>query len=392
MPAAAGNGAAPSGRMPYARLSGYYFFHFAALGALVPFWGPYLLERGFAPAAIGVLMAILMGTKIVAPNVWGALADRAGERMPIVRLGALLALLCLVPVFWAQGFWTMALVMTAFSFFWNAPLPLMEAVTFNHLGERVNRYASVRVWGSVGFIIAVLLLGWWQEQAGSGVVPVAVLALFFGVWLSCLVIPDRGHAHANHLPLSLRRLVARPEILAFLIACLLMQASHGAYYAFYSIHLEAHGYSDTAVGALWALGVGIEVLVFINMHRLLERFGARRMLLASLALAVLRWLLIGAFVELVSVQLVAQALHAATFGAFHASAIHLAHHYFPGVTQARGQALYNSVSFGVGGAMGSLIAGSLWSGAGAMVTFAVASGLAGLGFVAALRVDRDGRY
>jgi MFS transporter, PPP family, 3-phenylpropionic acid transporter len=378
--------------MPYARLSGYYFFHFAAMGALVPYWGPYLLERGFAPAAIGVLMAILMGTKIVAPNLWGALADRAGERMPVVRLGALLAVLALVPVFWAEGFWAMALVITAFSFFWNAPLPLMEAVTFNHLGSRVNRYASVRVWGSIGFIVTVLLVGWWQSSAGSAVVPVSVLVLFVGVWLSCLLIPDRGHAPAEHAELRLRAVLARPEILAFLAACLLMQASHGAYYAFYSIHLEAHGYGRTAVGALWALGVGIEVLVFINMHRLLPRFSARRMLLTSLLLAVLRWLLIGAFVDIVAVQLLAQSLHAATFGAFHASAIHLAHHYFPGPTQGRGQALYNSVSFGVGGAVGSLIAGSLWASAGAMATFAAASGLAALGFVAALRVDRARRY
>ncbi|MGD9409418.1 MAG: MFS transporter [Thiohalocapsa sp.] len=378
--------------MPYARLSSYYFFHFGALGALVPYWGPYLLERGFAPAAIGVLMAILMGTKIVAPNVWGVLADRAGERMPVVRVGALLAMLTMVPVFWADGFWTMALVMAAFSFFWNAPLPLVEAVTFNHLGARVSRYASVRVWGSIGFIVTVLLLGWWQDWAGSSVVPAAVLVLFIGVWLTCLVIPDRGHAEALQAHLSLRALLARREILAFLAACALMQASHGAYYAFYSIHLESHGYGDTAIGALWALGVGIEVLVFINMHRLLTRFGARRLLLASLLLAVVRWLLIGAFVELVAVQLIAQSLHAATFGAFHAAAIHLAHHYFPGSTQGRGQALYNSVSFGVGGAVGSLIAGSLWSGAGATVTFAVASGLAGLGFIAALGVDRHGRW
>jgi len=268
----------------------------------------------------------------------------------------------------------------------------MEAVTFNHLGTRVNRYASVRVWGSIGFIVTVLLVGWWQSSAGSAVVPMAVLVLFVGVWLSCLLIPDRGQPPTEHAQLRLRQVLARPEILAFLAACLLMQASHGAYYAFYSIHLEAHGYGRTAVGALWALGVGIEVVVFINMHRLLPRFSARRMLLTSLLLAVLRWLLIGAFVDIVAVQLLAQSLHAATFGAFHASAIHLAHHYFPGPTQGRGQALYNSVSFGVGGAVGSLIAGSLWASAGAMATFAAASGLAALGFVAALRVDRARRY
>ena len=379
--------------MPYARLSSYYFFHFAALGALVPFWGPYLLERGFQPAAIGVLMAILMGTKIIAPNVWGLLADRAGQRMPIVRLGAALAVVCFVGVFWAEGFWSMALVMTVFSFFWNAPLPLMESVTFNHLGARANRYASVRVWGSVGFIISVTLIGWWQDRAGSSIIPITVLVLFIGVWLSCLFVPDRGHADGHDAHLSLRSLVRRPEILFFLGACLLMQASHGAYYAFYSIYLEAHGYGSTAIGALWAFGVAIEVIVFLGMHRLLERFGARRMLLLSLSLAVLRWLLIGLFIELVAVQIVAQSLHAFSFGAFHASAIHLAHHYFPGPTQGRGQALYNSVSFGVGGAVGSLISGLLWSSAGPTTTFVAASLMAGLGWVTAYGfVDRARRY
>jgi PPP family 3-phenylpropionic acid transporter len=161
-----------------------------------------------------------------------------------------------------------------------------------------------------------------------------------------------------------------------------MQASHGAYYAFYSIHLEAHGYTQTAVGALWALGVAIEVLVFLGMHRLLERFGARRLMLASLALAALRWLLIGLLVEVVAVQLLAQALHAASFGVFHAAAIHLTHHYFRGPAQGRGQALYNSLSFGLGGALGSLVSGALWEPAGAAAVFSTAAGFAAMGFAA----------
>jgi PPP family 3-phenylpropionic acid transporter len=303
--------------------------------------------------------------------------------MPIVRLGALLALLGFVAVFWADGFWLMALTMAVWSFFWNGPLPLMEAVTFNHLGTRANRYAQVRVWGSIGFILTVLLVGWWQQRAGSGVVPVAVLMLFVGILLSVLLVPDRPHAHPASEPLALRTLLRRRAVLLFLLACLLMQASHGAYYAFYSILLEASGYSDPAVGALWAFGVLIEVLVFLRMHWLLERFTAHGLILASLALAVARWLMIGFFIEVLALQIVAQALHAATFGVFHAAAIHLTHHYFPGPTQGRGQAAYNSVSFGVGGAIGSLISGLLWSSAGSAWTFSTAAGFAALGFGAA---------
>jgi PPP family 3-phenylpropionic acid transporter len=379
--------------MPYWRLSAFYFFYFASLGALVPFWGLYLQDRGFTPLAIGQLMGILLGTKIIAPNVWGWIADRRGSRMPLVRLASLVSALAFGGIFAVHGFWGIACVMTLFTFFWNASLPQVEAVTFNHLGTRIRRYATIRLWGSIGFIVTVSLLGLLLDRAGTGVVPQVVLALYAGIWISSLFIPDSPGSHAGQPGESVLRLLQRREVIAFLVTCFLMQAGHGAYYAFYSIHLTAAGYSSSAVGALWALGVAAEVLVFLRMHRLLERLGTRRLLLTSLALAALRWLLIGNFVDLLAVQVLAQVLHAATFGIFHASAIHLAHHYFPGRTQGRGQALYNSVSFGAGGAVGSLTSGVLWSGAGASVTFGVSAVAAALAWLVAwLLVDRDRRF
>jgi PPP family 3-phenylpropionic acid transporter len=232
------------------------------------------------------------------------------------------------------------------------------------------------------------------EHKGTDAVPQVVLALYIGIWLSSLAISERpARPIASREDASVLGLIRRPEIAAFLACCFLMQASHGAYYAFYSIHLTTAGYTTAWVGALWAWGVVVEVLVFLQMHRLLERFGARAVLLASLALAVLRWLLIGAFVDDLGIQIFAQSLHAATFGAFHASAIHLAHHYFTGRTQGRGQALYNSLGFGAGGAVGSLSSGVLWSSAGALATFGLSAVAAGLGWIMAWRwVDRGRRF
>lgn len=419
--------------MPYFRLSGFYFFHFGSLAALAPFWGPYLLERGFAATGIGALMAILMGSKLLAPNLFGLAADRSGRRMPLVQVGSLLAPLFFTGVFVAEGFWLMAVVMAIFTSFWNATLPLMEAVTFNHLGTQVSRYASVRIWGSIGFILVVAGLGWWQQQAGTAVVPVAVLTMYLGMFVASLTIPDRNPlAFARGAPVappaaddpaalgapvptpaptpapgepvgptaeeptrdqSLRAILRRPEVLLFLLTCVLMQGSHGAYYAFYSIHLEAQDFSSGAVGQLWALGVVCEVLLFLRMRWLLERVGARRLVLASLALAVLRWILIGQWADDLALIIAAQVLHAFTFGAFHATAIHLTHHYFPGRAQGRGQALYNSLSFGVGGASGSLLSGFLWDRVGASTSFLVAAGIAGLGLlIAFIGVDRARRY
>jgi len=237
----------------------------------------------------------------------------------------------------------------------------------------------------------VAALGLQLERAPLGVVPLWVAALFAVLWVSTLLIPDSPPAGQADPGPSLRGLLARVEVQAFMAACFLMQLSHGVYYAFYSIHLRAAGYSSTAVGSLWSLGVIAEVLVFLVMHRLLTGLGARQVLLWSLGLAAFRWLLIGAFVDLVWVQVLAQTLHAATFGTFHAAAIHLVHHYFPGRTQGRGQALYNSLSFGAGGAMGSLMGGVLWDGLGPLVTFALGALAALLGLAILWRwVDREG--
>ena len=378
-----------AGPLPYWRLSGFYFFYFASLGALVPFWGPYLQSCGFDATRIGELMAVLMATKIVAPNIWGWIADHSGRRIRIVRIASLLSAMVFTGVFYAEGFWAVALVMALFSFFWNASLPQFEAVTINHLGEQTEYYSRVRLWGSIGFIASVAGLGATLDRYGMSLVPQVVLLLYVGIWLVSLSVPERIDGPHAHDQGSLLEVLRQPRIMAFLVTCFLMQAGHGAYYAFYSLYLEKFGYSNSMTGALWALGVVAEVLAFIVMHRLMVRYSARQMLLISLSTAAARWLLIALFPQWLWVLVGAQLLHATTFGTFHAAAIHLVHRYFRGRHQGRGQALYSSVSFGAGGAVGSLASGYIWSGLGPAWTYGVSTLVALLALFTAWRwVDR----
>lgn len=365
--------------MPYWRLSGFYFFYFAALGVLVPYWGLYLKSLGFNAVAIGQLMAIPMATKFVAPYVWGWLGDHLGQRMPIVRIGSLLTSLIFISVFWLQGFWELALAMMLFSFFWNAVLPQFEAVVLCYLGRAVSRYAQIRVWGSVGFIATVVVLGMAVDRFGPVAVVPVLLTIYTLLWTSSLLVADPVmQPHPADQP-GILSVLRRPAVIAFLAACFLLQAGHGAYYGFYSIYMEDLGYSKTLIGQLWALGVIAEVVVFLFMHRLLQRLGARNVLMISLLLAALRWYLIGNLADSLWVLFFAQTLHAATFGTFHAAAIHLVHHYFTGRHQGRGQALYSSLSFGFGGALGTFISGYLWEGAGPTVAFNLSAGISMLG-------------
>ncbi len=369
--------------MPYWRLSSFYLFYFAALGVLAPYWSLYLKDLGFNAVAIGQLMAIPMATKLVAPYVWGWLGDHMGHRMSIVRLGSLLTAIIFSAVFWVSGFWQLGLTMILFSFFWNAVLPQFEAVTFDYLGKDVSRYARVRVWGSIGFILTVVVLGIVVDLKGPAAILPVLFSIYAAIWFSSLIIKDKDpEPHPIAQP-SILSVLKMPAVIAFFVVCFLLQAGHGPYYAFYSIYMESVGYSKTAIGQFWALGVIAEVIVFLFMHRLLKRFGARQVLLASLGLAVIRWILIGNFPNSLVIILFAQTLHAATFGTFHAAAIHLIHHYFTGSHQGRGQALYSSLSFGAGGAMGTLASGFLWESSGPNVAFGISATLSLIALVVA---------
>ena len=374
--------------IPYWRLSGFYFFYFAFVGAMAPYWGLYLRSLEFNAFQIGVLMAPLHVMRMFAPNIWGHIADRTGRRVAIVQFAAVVSLVSFLGVFMDTGFWWMLTVMSFISFFWSASLPLVEATTLSHLRDRADRYGNIRLWGSVGFIAVVVGLGWLLDHAEVRALLWVVLGLLVGIVLFARFIPEAEIAHleTEHTPLG--HVLRRPEVAALLAAAILMAAAHGPYYTFFTIFLVDAGYSKTLAGWLWALGVICEVGVFLVMPRILKRISAETVVLITLATAAFRFLLIGWWVDSMPVLLFAQVLHALTFAAYHAAAIGLIHRHFRGRNQARGQALYNSLAFGIGGTAGTLYAGAVWQHYGGAFTFTTAAGCAA---VAALVFALKGR-
>jgi len=239
--------------IPYWRLSGFYWFYFAALGAFIPYFGLYLSDAGFNAVQIGQLMAVIMGTKIIAPYLWGWIADHRGNRLIIIRVGAILALFGYSGIFFSISFWWLFLVLLVFSFFWNAILPQYEALTFNHLAKNEHQYSWVRIWGSIGFVISVTATGFVFSSVSISYLPWLVWTLLAGIVISTFVIVDHKgeNCHKSHQPLA--HILNNKRIIALLIACLLVQASHGPYYTFYSIYTESHGYDKSWIGILWAI-------------------------------------------------------------------------------------------------------------------------------------------
>lgn len=359
--------------LPYWRLSGFYFFYFAFVGAMSPFWGLYLQSLMFSAVQIGVLMSLLQVMRIFAPNIWGHIADRTGKRTHIVQIAVISSVVVFLGVFVSDSFWWLFIVMAALGFFWSASLPLVEAMTLSHLGERTESYGRIRLWGSVGFIVMVIGIGYALDYLPISWLPGAVWVVMLGMVVFARVIPESTilPSHTDHVPVW--NIVRKPEVASLLIACLLMAAAHGPYYTFYSIYLVDHGYDKSTVGWLWALGVLCEIGIFLMIPRLFARITARRLILISFALAAVRFLLIAWGVDTPWLIIAAQTLHAFTFGTYHAAAVSLIHQHFQGRHQARGQALYTSISYGVGGAVGGLVSGLSWDSLGSTWTFSLSA-------------------
>jgi len=379
--------------VPYWRLSSFYFFYFAILGVILPYWSLYLKQIGFNAQQIGELTALMVVTRIVAPNLLGWLADKTGKRLRLIRMTSLLAALVFLGFWWQQSYTWFALVTLGFSFFWNACLPQFEAVTLFHLKNTgQQQYSRIRLWGSIGFVLSVFGIGQVLDRISTLYVPHIILGLMLCNWLSAIITPE---AETTAKPLEQRgimQVLRNKEIWAFFVVYFLLQISHGPYYTFFSVYLQQHGYSTGMTGGLWALGVCAEILLFSTAARFIKFFGLRKLLLLSLLLTVLRWYLVAYYIDNLICLTSAQLLHAASFGVTHVVAIQLLFKYFGEQHQGKGQAFYSSLSYGLGGMCGSLYSGYGWEMLGATQVFVIAAAASALAFViAAIGVARSER-
>jgi MFS transporter, PPP family, 3-phenylpropionic acid transporter len=361
----------------HVRLAAVYFLFFAIIGAFLPYLPVYLQSLGFGAADIGAILAVGMTTKVIAPNLWAWLSDRQTQRVPLVRGGVLASMGAFALLVWTPPlFWPVALALAFHSFFWNGILPQFEVVTLQHMRGREADYGGVRLWGSIGFVLAVLGVGTITQAYGIHTFLPTVLALQLVLLLLTLLVPEAQAARQPELPQAVNKLwsvVREPGVVAFLVAIALMQASHGPYYTFFTIQVESLGYTRVEASILWVLGVVAEVAMFAYAPALLRRYNADYLLIICFAVTSLRWLMTGFGAEQVVVLVLAQLMHAVSFGLYHAAAIQIVRARFSGAVQGRGQALYSSVGYGVGGAVGGLASGVLWENFGPQTTYTMAA-------------------
>jgi PPP family 3-phenylpropionic acid transporter len=373
--------------MPAAfRLASFYFAFFLYVGLSAAYLPAYLAARGFEAAEIATVLALPQLARVFAPALWGWVADRTGAQRTIVALGCAANAVCFALVPFAAGVPGVAALVAVASLLSAASLPLVDAITLGVLDEQSGRYGPIRVWGSLGFILAVLAGGAWLERhAALTLAPALVLCGLASLASSAALPPARRHHASGGFSFIL------PPAARALLGCgFCMALAHGTLYAFLTLHLERSGYSPSAIGVLWTLGVLAEILVFVALPAIFRRASLAGILMASCGLGVLRFLLIGWAAHSALIIVLAQLMHAATFGALHAASVATIHRLFPAPGQARGQTLFSGLAYGAGGAAGALSAGWTWQLAGPGWAFSLSALAALAGVLLAYPLKRAG--
>ncbi|QQN89380.1 MFS transporter [Acinetobacter variabilis] len=357
------------------RLSFFYFFYYAIVGAFMPFWSLYLEDQGFNYQEIGILSSIAIVTRFFAPFIWGWIADKSGKRMLLVRIATWMEaciwfMIFIIP----NSFQSVALLMLIFSFFQNAILAQFEGVTLFWLGEkRAELYGKVRKWGSIGFIIGVFGLGAIFEIISISMLPILLLCISFLAFLWSFTIKEPTAAPTAQKKLeALWPIFKRPVVYSFFLIELIMLFSHAPFYSFYSNYLSQNGFSTSQIGLLWSVGVIAEIIMFAYATFFLTRWSWRHLVMLCLLMTGLRWLTVGLFPSSFLVQFFAQTIHALSFGLFHMIAMRVIFQNFSAGQQGRGQALYSTM-WGLGVASGSILAGRYWDQVGGTSIFIAAA-------------------
>lgn len=374
-------------------LRGFYFLSFFGLGVYAPYLSLFLGSRGLSGAEVGMVWALLPLGSVLAPPLWGIVADKFKNRRLLIAVLTAAGGFLFSGLLFAERFLFLALIGFLFSAFRTSVLPLVESATLEHLAgregagreeagtrngarrKRPTAYGGFRLWGSVGFIAASLAIGYLVDAFSvRAMVYVFLLGAALQVLLA-LSLPPEGAAAPARLGPEILALLRRPEFAAFLAAGFVLRTSHGPFWTFLPVHMKALGLSGWVIGWSFSVGVAAELFFLMFSRPLTERLGARTLLLTAAGAAAVRWWLYTLAREpwaFLAVSL----LHALTFAAFHVAGVGYVDRHTPDTLKSSGQAFFSAATYGAGGIAGAALSGVLLDPLGMTGIFQAASAVA----------------
>jgi PPP family 3-phenylpropionic acid transporter len=355
---------------PAVLIPAYYVFLLGALGVFLPYFSLWLVAHGVSPSETTRVLALTPLMSLVAPPLVGLWADARRARAWLLSGGTLATWLAFCGFFVAETR-PAIYVTTALYAFCRAPLTsLVDATALDHVRHAGGSYGRLRLWGSLGFLVAALGAGVLLQATGPTWLIAAAATLLLLCGGCALAMPAPPPKERREVVGAWLHLLGTVDEWIFLVAVALMQMATAAYDSGFTLHLSRLGYGGRFIGAAWAIGVAAEIVLMAASPWILARVGAARLFAAAVATAAVRWALL-ARATAPGAILALQPLHGVTFGLFWVAAVTL--------VRARGSAAPTaaqglfSAALGAGSLVGMQVAGALLEAGGGRLLYGTAS-------------------
>jgi len=348
-------------------LSTQYIICFGVMGIMLPYFNLYCYYINLSGFEIGIIGASRSFLMILFGVIWGLLADRFQNRRFLYILCQFANAFACLFLLQTSTFPGILLVIIVASIFYSPLISFMEAFTMDLIGNDKNAYGSIRLWGSILFIIMVLCTGKLLDHFSIHIIIKMTVVGFFIQAVVSLTIP-KTTARPHHTKKISFEVFRQSNVIIYLISAFTMLLAHGTYYTFSSIHLEQMGATSNEIAMYWALGSTAEIIVMLNSRRIFNQFSVESVLVFSFFIAAMRWLLMF-YTTSVLLVITIQVFHAVTYGAFHIAGILYIDRCMPDETKTIGQTVNTAVSYGLGMMTGSFINGYLFEWVGTYQSF-----------------------
>lgn len=363
------------------RVGAFLASFFAAAGILAAFLPLWLSDRGFSAALIGNVLGAASLVRVAAVPGWGWVADRLGRHRAALLIAAAVASFSAAALPSTPSVAAIAALIVGGGIAAAALAPLTDAVTLALAGAGRLDYGRTRAWGSVAYMIAIALGGSLLARAGTAAVPWLIAGGYGLAAVLATGLPsDEG---VGRVPLSIKAAPLGPAFRATLLASVLIQGSHAAYYAFASLLWRSAGISDSVIGLLIAEGIVAEIALLVWGRGLVEWLGPARLTALAASACLLRWTGL-ALTTSVPLLALLQLLHAVTFTCQHLSSMSVLRT-LPPARAGLAQTLLSSLGFSAPTAILTWISGRLYAGLGGKV-FLLMAALGGLALLVAPRL------
>lgn len=351
------------------KLSAMLFLEFFVWGAWFVTLGTYLAnELGASGSQIGIAFLTQSLGAIAAPLIIGLIADRYFSAQRIFGVLHLAGAVVILLAGRAADFGPFFGFALAYMILFMPTLALANSISFNQLHDPGKQFPAIRVFGTLGWIVAGLIIGWLGWEQGDRLGLTFVMAAIGSALLGVLgfFMPDtppggkgRGGSIGQMLGLDALGLLKSRSYLVFFISSILICIPLAFYYNFTNLYLNEIGVQGAA--AIQSLGQMSEAVFLLAMPFLLSRLGFKKVLLIGMLAWALRYVLFGfgdtgALFWMVIVGLV---LHGVCYDFFFVAGQIYTDKFAPRHVRSSAQGLITMATYGVGLLIGSLISGPI---------------------------------